>query len=32
MHYQQAYLLAHAILDTTNNATGNVVGTGESLC
>ena len=32
MHYQQAYLLAHAVLDTTNNATGNVMGTGDSLC
>jgi hypothetical protein len=32
MHYQQAYQLAHAVLDTTNNATGNVVGTGDSLC
>ncbi len=32
MQYQQAYQLAHAILDTTNNATGNFVGTGDSLC
>jgi hypothetical protein len=32
LHYQQAYQLAHAILDTTNNATGKVVGTGDSLC
>jgi hypothetical protein len=32
MHYQQAYQLAHAILGTTNNATGNIVGTGDSLC
>ena len=32
LHYQQTYLLAHTILDTTNNATGNVIGTGDSLC
>ena len=32
LHYQQAYQLAHTLLSTTNNATGNVVGTGESLC
>jgi hypothetical protein len=32
MHYQQTYLLAHAVLDTTNNVTGNVIGTGDSLC
>jgi hypothetical protein len=32
MHYQQTYLLAHTILDTANNATGNVIGTGNSLC
>jgi hypothetical protein len=32
MEFQQTYLLAHAVLDTTNNVTGNVVGTGESLC
>ena len=30
--YHQAYLVAHAILDTTNNVTGNIVGTGDSLC
>ena len=30
--YHQAYLVAHALLDTTNNATGNIVGTGNSLC
>jgi hypothetical protein len=32
LHYQQAYQLAHTLLSTTNNATGNVVGTGDSLC
>lgn len=32
MGYHQAYLLTHAVLDTTNNATGNIVGTGDSLC
>lgn len=32
MGYQHAYLLAHAVLDTTNNVTGTVAGTGESLC
>jgi len=32
MGYQQVYLVAHAILDTTNNAIGNIVGTGDSLC
>jgi len=30
--FQHAYLLAHAVLDTTNNVTGNILGTGESLC
>jgi hypothetical protein len=30
--YQQVYLVAHAFLDTTNNATGSIVGTGDSLC
>ena len=30
--YRNAYLIAHAVLDTTNNVTGNVLGTGESLC
>jgi hypothetical protein len=30
--YHQAYLVAHALLDTTNNVTGNIVGTGDSLC
>lgn len=30
--YQQAYLAAHTILSATNNVTGNIVGTGESLC
>lgn len=32
LHYQQVYQLAHAVLSTTNNATGTTVGTGESLC
>jgi hypothetical protein len=32
MGYHQAYLVAHAVLDTTNNVTGNIVGTGDSLC
>jgi hypothetical protein len=32
MGYHHLYLFAHAVLDTTNNVTGNVVGTGESLC
>lgn len=32
MGYQHAFLLAHAVLDTTNNVTGHVVGTGDSLC
>ena len=32
MGYQQAYLIAHTVLSTTNNVTGNVVGTGTSLC
>ena len=30
--YHQTYLVAHAILDTTNNVTGTIAGTGESLC
>jgi hypothetical protein len=32
MGYHQAYLVAHAVLDTTNNVTGNIVGTGDSRC
>lgn len=32
MGYHNVYLVAHAVLDTTNNVTGNVVGTGDSLC
>jgi hypothetical protein len=32
MGYHNLYLLSHSLLDTTNNATGNIVGTGESLC
>ena len=32
MGYQHAYLIAHTVLDTTNNITGNVAGTGPSLC
>jgi len=30
--YHHTYLLAHALLDSANNVTGNVVGTGASLC
>ena len=30
--YHQLYLVAHAVLDTTNNVSGNIVGTGDSLC
>ena len=30
--FQHAYLLAHSVLDTTNNVTGNILGTGDSLC
>jgi hypothetical protein len=30
--YHNAYLITHAVLDTTNNITGNVAGTGASLC
>jgi hypothetical protein len=32
MGYHHIYLFAHAALDTTNNVTGTVVGTGESHC
>jgi hypothetical protein len=32
MGYHHIYLFAHAALDTTNNVTGTVIGTGESLC
>ena len=32
MGYYETYNLAHAVLDTTNNVSGNIVGTGESLC
>jgi hypothetical protein len=32
MHYPLAYQVVHAILGTTNNATGHIVGTGDSLC
>ena len=32
MGYHQTYLFAHAILDTTNNVTGTIAGTGDSLC
>jgi hypothetical protein len=32
MGYQHAYLLAHALLDTTNNVTGSFAGTGASTC
>lgn len=30
--YHQTYLVAHAVMDTANNVTGTVAGTGESLC
>lgn len=30
--YQQTYQLAHSVLSTTNNVTGTLAGTGESLC
>jgi len=30
--YHQIYLVAHTVLDTTNNVSGNIVGTGDSLC
>lgn len=30
--YPQTYQVAHAVMDTANNVTGSVVGTGESLC
>jgi hypothetical protein len=30
--YHHLYLFAHTVLDTANNVSGNVVGTGESLC
>ncbi len=32
MGYHTTYLFAHSLLDTANNATGTIVGTGESLC
>jgi hypothetical protein len=32
MGYYEMYHAAHALLSTTNNATGNIAGTGESLC
>jgi hypothetical protein len=32
MGYHNAYFVAHTVLDTTNNVTGNIVGTGDSLC
>jgi hypothetical protein len=32
MGYHQTYLLAHALLDSANNVSGNVLGTGASLC
>jgi glucan phosphoethanolaminetransferase (alkaline phosphatase superfamily) len=32
MGYHHLYFFAHTVLDTTNNVTGNVVGTGESHC
>ncbi len=30
--YHHLYAFAHTVLDTANNVSGNVVGTGESLC
>lgn len=30
--YHQVFLAAHSVLDTTNNVTGTIAGTGESLC
>jgi hypothetical protein len=30
--YHHIYLFAHTVIDTANNVSGNVVGTGESLC
>jgi hypothetical protein len=32
MGYYEAYHAAHTLLGTTNNLTGNLLGTGESLC
>lgn len=32
MGYHHLYFFAHSVLDTTNNVTGNIVGTGESYC
>ena len=32
MGYQHAYLIAHTVLDTTNNLTGTFTGTGASAC
>jgi hypothetical protein len=32
MGFQHAYLLAHSVLDTTNNVSGTILGTGPSLC
>ena len=32
MGYHHIYLVAHTVMDTANNVTGNVVGTGESRC
>jgi hypothetical protein len=32
MGYHHIYLFAHAALETTNNVTGTVAGTGKSLC
>jgi hypothetical protein len=30
--YHNLYLFAHSALSTANNVTGNIAGTGESLC
>jgi len=32
MGYHTMYLIAHALVDTTNNVTGTVIGTGASRC
>jgi hypothetical protein len=32
MGFYDTYLIAHVVLTTTNNATGNIKGTGSSLC
>ena len=32
MGYHNVYLVAHSLLDTTNNVTGSLIGTGSSMC